>query len=180
MWHYWRTGVHRQRFSRDHGVGGAMRDTMAHRGPDGGGTWVPRDGRIGLGHRRLSIIDLSSAADQPMSNEDGSCGSSSTARFTTTRDPHGAGGSPDGIAGRPITPTQKMILHAFEEWGIDCLDRFRGMFAIALWEDKRGASGWCVTASASSRSITACTRAHYLRLGDQGPAEGPRAAARSR
>ena len=48
-----------------------MRDAMAHRGPDGAGTWISSDGRIGLGHRRLSIIDLSDAASQPMGNEDG-------------------------------------------------------------------------------------------------------------
>ena len=48
-----------------------MRDTMVHRGPDGAGTWVAPDGRLGLGHRRLSIIDLSTAAAQPMPNEDG-------------------------------------------------------------------------------------------------------------
>jgi len=48
-----------------------MRDTMTHRGPDGGGIWMSSDGRVGLGHRRLSIIDLSTVANQPMANEDG-------------------------------------------------------------------------------------------------------------
>ena len=48
----------------------AMRDTMVTRGPDGGETWVSPDGMVGLGHRRLSIIDLASWADQPMANED--------------------------------------------------------------------------------------------------------------
>ena len=48
-----------------------MRDVMTHRGPDGAGVWVATDGRVGLGHRRLSIIDLSDAATQPMCNEDG-------------------------------------------------------------------------------------------------------------
>jgi asparagine synthase (glutamine-hydrolysing) len=49
-----------------------MTETLAHRGPDGAGTWVSPDRRVGLGHRRLSIIDLSTAASQPMCNEDGS------------------------------------------------------------------------------------------------------------
>src|SRR3954469_20705822 len=49
-----------------------MRDAMAHRGPDGVGAWIAADGRVGLGHRRLSIIDLAAAAGQPMANEDGS------------------------------------------------------------------------------------------------------------
>src|SRR2546421_701947 len=48
-----------------------MRDKMVHRGPDGAGTFIAPDGRLGLGHRRLSIIDLSNVAGQPMSNEDG-------------------------------------------------------------------------------------------------------------
>ncbi|HET6678531.1 MAG TPA: asparagine synthetase B, partial [Nitrospira sp.] len=48
-----------------------MRDVMRHRGPDGAGVWIATDARVGLAHRRLSIIDLSEAATQPMSNEDG-------------------------------------------------------------------------------------------------------------
>src|ERR687887_354423 len=48
-----------------------MRDTMSHRGPDGAGVWIAEDARVGLGHRRLSIIDLSETAAQPMCNEDG-------------------------------------------------------------------------------------------------------------
>src|SRR3977135_3600024 len=48
-----------------------MRDTMTHRGPDGGGLWISGDRRVGLGHRRLAIIDLTTSANQPMSNEDG-------------------------------------------------------------------------------------------------------------
>jgi len=48
-----------------------MRDTMCHRGPDGAGAWVSSDGRVGLGHRRLSIIDFSDLTNQPMSNADG-------------------------------------------------------------------------------------------------------------
>src|SRR5271168_1259649 len=50
----------------------SMRETMVHRGPDGAGLWISPDRRVGLAHRRLSIIDLSNAAPQPMSNGDGS------------------------------------------------------------------------------------------------------------
>lgn len=46
-----------------------MRDTMVHRGPDDAGTWVSADRRVGLGHRRLSIVDLSAAGHNPMTNE---------------------------------------------------------------------------------------------------------------
>src|SRR5438552_9740010 len=48
-----------------------MRDAMAHRGPDGADSWMSADRKIGLGHRRLSIVDLNVAATQPMRNEDG-------------------------------------------------------------------------------------------------------------
>src|SRR5437899_6068862 len=48
-----------------------MRDTMIHRGPDGAGNWISPDRRVGLAHRRLSIVDLSANASQPMRNEDG-------------------------------------------------------------------------------------------------------------
>ena len=48
-----------------------MRDSMVHRGPDAAGTWVSSDERVGLGHRRLSVIDLSEVANQPMSSADG-------------------------------------------------------------------------------------------------------------
>ena len=50
----------------------SMRDTMIHRGPDDAGIYISDDKRVGLGHRRLSIIDLSPKGHQPMSNEDGS------------------------------------------------------------------------------------------------------------
>src|SRR5690242_13681283 len=49
----------------------AMSDAVAHRGPDGDGIWIAPDGRVGLAHRRLSIIDLSNAAGQPMASADG-------------------------------------------------------------------------------------------------------------
>jgi len=115
----------------------AMRDTMAHRGPDGGGAWVAHDGRIGLGHRRLSIIDLSSAADQPMSNEDGNL----WVVFNGEIYNHAEIRKELEASGRHRWKTDhsdtEVILHAFEEWGIECLHRFRGMFAIALWETKR-------------------------------------------
>lgn len=50
----------------------ALRDAQTHRGPDDAGLWLSADGRVGLGHRRLSIIDLSPAGHQPMKNADGS------------------------------------------------------------------------------------------------------------
>ena len=113
-----------------------MRDTMVYRGPDGYGTWVDADGRIGLGHRRLSIIDLSLAASQPMSNEDCTL----WVVFNGEIYNHAEIRTELKGIGRHRWKTDhsdtEVIIHAFEEWGIDCLQKFRGMFAIALWDLK--------------------------------------------
>lgn len=115
----------------------AMRDTMAHRGPDGVGTWVGPDGDVGLGFRRLAIIDLSEKANQPMSNEDESL----WLVFNGEIYNHAELREELSRSGRHTWKTDhsdsEMILHAFEEWGIDCLHRFRGMFGIALWDVKQ-------------------------------------------
>lgn len=112
----------------------SMRDTMIHRGPDGGGVWLSPDRRVGLGHRRLSIIDLSAAADQPMSNENGTV----QLVFNGEIYNHAEIRRELEATGNHVWKTDhsdtEMIVHAFEEWGIDCIHRFRGMFAIALWD----------------------------------------------
>jgi asparagine synthase (glutamine-hydrolysing) len=112
-----------------------MRDTMIHRGPDGAGVWISFDNRIGLGHRRLSIIDLSEAAGQPMCNEDGSVWIVFNGEIYNHADIR-----PEleklGHKFKTDHSDTEVIIHAFEEWGIDCLYKFRGMFAIALWDAK--------------------------------------------
>ncbi len=114
-----------------------MRDTMAHRGPDGAGIWISGDGKVGLGHRRLSIIDLSDNAAQPMSNQHGSLWVSFNGEIYN----HAEIRRELEKAGRNYWKTDhsdtEVILQAFEEWGIDCLQRFRGMFAFALWDGRR-------------------------------------------
>jgi asparagine synthase (glutamine-hydrolysing) len=116
----------------------SMRDTMAHRGPDGAGVWVSPNGRVGLGHRRLSIIDLSSAASQPMGNEDDSV----QIVFNGEIYNHAELRRELEATGRHRWKTDhsdtEVILHAFEEWGIDCLNRLRGMFALAIWDGRTG------------------------------------------
>jgi asparagine synthase (glutamine-hydrolysing) len=113
-----------------------MRDTMAHRGPDGAGLWISPNRRVGLAHRRLSIIDLSDAASQPMSNGDGSL----QIVFNGEIYNHAEIRLELEALGRRRWKTNhsdtEVILHAFEEWGIACLQKFRGMFAIALWDAK--------------------------------------------
>ena len=120
-----------------------MRDAMRHRGPDGADTWIDRDRRVGLGHRRLAIIDLSAAGSQPMSNEDGSLWLTYNGEIYNHRELR----AELERTGRHLWRTDhcdtEVILHAFEEWGIDCLSRFRGMFAFGLW-DARQRQLWLV------------------------------------
>jgi len=120
-----------------------MRDAMAHRGPDGQGTWISPDGRVGLGHRRLSIIDLSEAAAQPMSSADGAI----LVSFNGEIYNHAAIRKELERTGKYRWKTDhsdtEVIVNAYAEWGISCIDRFRGMFAIALW-DARGRELWLI------------------------------------
>src|SRR5258708_24298019 len=116
----------------------AMCDRLVHRGPDGAGVWLSQDGRVGLGHRRLSIIDLSSLASQPMANHDGSI----QVVFNGEIYNHAEIRRELDAVARPVWRTDhsdtEVIIHAYEAWGIDCVDRFRGDFAIALWDGRLG------------------------------------------
>jgi asparagine synthase (glutamine-hydrolysing) len=120
-----------------------MRDTMIHRGPDGAGLWISSDRRVGLGHRRLSIIDLSDVASQPMCNEDGTLWITFNGEIYN----HAEIRADLERIGRHAWKTDhsdtEVILHAFEQWGIDCIERFRGMFAFGLW-DARARELWLV------------------------------------
>jgi len=110
-----------------------MRDTIAHRGPDDAGLWIGSDGRIGLGHRRLSIIDLSPAGRQPMQDAAGSLtivfnGEIYNYRSLRSRLESG------GCEFRTQSDTE-VILGAFKTWGAASATRLRGMFAFAVWND---------------------------------------------
>src|SRR5262245_14633552 len=110
-----------------------MTDAIAHRGPDGEGFHV--SGPVGLGHRRLAIIDLSTAANQPLSNEDGSVlviYNGEIYNFQSIR----AELLARGHHFKSRTDSE-VIVHAYEEWGTECLARFNGMFAFALWDARR-------------------------------------------
>lgn len=111
-----------------------MRDRMIHRGPDGAGLWRAEDGRCGLAHRRLSIIDLSEAAAQPMPNHDGSVilvFNGEIYNHAEIRDELTALGK---YTWRTDHSDTEVLLHAFEEWGLDCVHRFYGMFAFAIYD----------------------------------------------
>ena len=113
-----------------------MRDTMSHRGPDGAGVWISDNGRIGLGHRRLSIIDLSQTASQPMSNADGSIQLVFNGEIYNHADIRRDLEKTGKYTWKTDHSDTEVVVHAYEEWGRECLHRFRGMFAIALWDER--------------------------------------------
>ncbi|MBU3917552.1 asparagine synthase (glutamine-hydrolyzing) [bacterium] len=107
-------------------------DAMMHRGPDDSGEWWAEDGRVGLAHRRLSIIDLSSAGHQPMVDPSGTLiivFNGEIYNFTELREELSA----KGVNFRSHSDTE-VILAAYSEWGMDCLSRLNGMFAFALYD----------------------------------------------
>jgi asparagine synthase (glutamine-hydrolysing) len=107
-----------------------MCDLIEHRGPDDFGLHV--EGSVGLGSRRLKIIDLSSNGHMPMSNEDGTVWiayNGEIYNFAALRSQLQS----KGHVFRSATDTE-VVVHAWEEWGVDCLQRFNGIFAFALWD----------------------------------------------
>jgi asparagine synthase (glutamine-hydrolysing) len=114
-----------------------MRDVMAHRGPDGAGIFVSPDRRLGLGFRRLAIIDLSERAMQPMSNEDGTLWVVFNGEIYNHAQIRSELEELGGHRWKTDHSDTEVILHAFEQWGINCVQKFRGMFAIALWDTKQ-------------------------------------------
>ncbi len=110
-----------------------MRDTMIHRGPDDHGIYVGPG--IALGHRRLSIIDLRPEGRQPMTNEDGTVTIVFNGEIYNFAD-HRQWLIERGHRFRSLTDTE-VILHLYEELGSACLDRLRGMFAFAIWDERR-------------------------------------------
>ncbi len=114
-----------------------LTETLSHRGPDGAGLWIAPDQRVGLGHRRLSIIDLSESASQPMCNEDGTLWIVFNGEIYNHTDIRAELEQIGSHHWKTDHSDTEMILHAFEEWGIDCLHRLRGMFALAIWDTRR-------------------------------------------
>jgi asparagine synthase (glutamine-hydrolysing) len=107
-----------------------MTDAIAHRGPDGEGHWI--EGAIGIGHRRLAIIDLSPAAQQPMISADHRYVLSYNGEVYNFRELRGELQAL-GYWFRSQTDSE-VVLYALAEWGLPALQRFNGMFALALWD----------------------------------------------
>ena len=114
-----------------------MRDVMEHRGPDGVGEWISADNKIGLGHRRLAIIDVSAVANQPMFNEDNAICLVFNGEIYNHVEIRKELESIGGHTWKTDHSDTEVIIHAFEQWGINCIDKFRGMFAFALWDARK-------------------------------------------
>lgn len=111
------------------------RDAMFHRGPDDAGIWWSGDGRVGLAHRRLSILDLSQAGHQPMVDSSGEyiiVFNGEIYNFTELRDELAA----KGVVFRSRSDTE-VILAAYRVWGKECLSRLNGMFAFAIYDEQQ-------------------------------------------
>lgn len=110
----------------------AMRDTLTHRGPDSCGVYISPNHRVGLGFRRLSIIDLTEAGSQPMSTIDGDL----TIVF------NGEVYNYSSIKQELLSlgysfnsqSDSEVVLYSYKQWGADCLQKFQGMFAFAIYD----------------------------------------------
>ncbi len=112
-----------------------MCDAVHHRGPDDGGSWIWPGHQVALGHRRLSIIDLSPLGHQPMANEDGSLVISYNGEVYNFRDLR-TQLLAKGHKFRSQTDTE-VVLHAYEEWGEQCASLFNGMWAFVICDTRR-------------------------------------------
>jgi asparagine synthase (glutamine-hydrolysing) len=113
----------------------SMRDTMVSRGPDDSGIYITPDRKLGLGHRRLSILDLSPNGKQPMTNEDGSIFlvfNGEIYNFSELREEL----TNQGHIFKSKTDSE-VILHLYEKKGKDCVNYIQGMFAFAIWDSKQ-------------------------------------------
>ena len=115
----------------------AMRDTIAHRGPDAAGIWSSPGGSVVLGHRRLAILDLSTTGAQPMEN------AQRTSVVVFNGEIYNHEDLRRELAGRGIhfvgRSDTEVLLAAYDVWGEGCVERLRGMFAFAIYDHARNA-----------------------------------------
>lgn len=112
-----------------------MRDAMVHRGPDDAGTWVSADRRVGLGHRRLSIVDLSPAGHNPMTNETGDIWIVFNGEVYN-HEKLRPGLIEKGHTYRSRSDTET-LLHLYEEEGLEFVSRLEGDYAFAIWDEPK-------------------------------------------
>ena len=151
----------------------SMCAAIARRGPDDMGIFLSEDNgsgvQAGLGHQRLSIIDLSPAAHQPMSNEDGTIWLTYNGEIYNYKDLRRELEG-KGHRFRSDSDTE-VVIHLYEEEGLEAVKRFNGMFAFALWDERRGRLWLCRDRVGIKPLVYAWDGAALrFRLRDQGPA----------
>jgi len=112
-----------------------VRDAMAHRGPDESGQWISADARVALGHRRLSIIDLSPGGSQPMRFDDAGLCITFNGQIYNYKELRRTL-EQAGHVFRSQSDTE-VLLHAYAQYGADVVDHLRGMYAFAIWDEHR-------------------------------------------
>jgi asparagine synthase (glutamine-hydrolysing) len=110
------------------------RDTMIHRGPDSSGEWWSSDGKIGLGHRRLSILELTNAGNQPMIDPNNGNSIVFNGEIYNFKELKVVLKS-HGYVFHTNSDTE-VLLASYDMWGYDCVNKFNGMFAFALYDEK--------------------------------------------
>ena len=112
----------------------AMRDRLIHRGPDSAGIHVAPDGGAALAFRRLAIVDLSESGNQPLPNEDGSV------HVVFNGEIYNFAGLREDLLRRGHTfrsrTDSEVIVHLYEEFGADAIQKLDGMFAVGIWDDR--------------------------------------------
>ena len=147
-----------------------MADSLAHRGPDADGFYFGAG--VGLAHRRLSIVDVATG-QQPLANEDGTVWvvfNGEIYNFAELR------AELEGRGHRFRTHSDtEVIVHGYEEWGDACVERFRGMFAFAMWDAPRAAAAARARPRRHQAALLrrAARRWPGVRVGDQGDSSGP-------
>ena len=111
-----------------------LNDAMEHRGPDGVGTWLSKDKRVGLSHRRLAIVDLTDDAKQPMTDADESIQLTYNGEIYNHLELRKELEA-KGHKFRTDHSDTEVLVHGYKEWGVDGLvERLIGMFAFAIWD----------------------------------------------
>ena len=112
-----------------------IREAMGARGPDGAGTWLSADRRVGLAHRRLALVDLSDAGAQPMANADSTLQIVFNGEIYNHRELRQTLEA-DGYKFRSTSDTE-VLLHLYAAHGVRMFDRLRGMYGLAIWDAVR-------------------------------------------
>ncbi|PIQ78699.1 asparagine synthase (glutamine-hydrolyzing) [Candidatus Peregrinibacteria bacterium CG11_big_fil_rev_8_21_14_0_20_46_8] len=118
----------------------AMKRSIVHRGPDDDGTFISDDRRVGFGFQRLSILDLSERGHQPMQNEDSSVTimlNGEVYNFKALRAELESKGNNKSSYNFKSESDTESLLHSYEEWGIDAIHKWNGMFAVAIWDERK-------------------------------------------